>query len=1803
MKKIKIVSSIGIGAIVTTAIAVPLLMMNNGDRVYITPGKKLVDDKIIESREYDTFKETFQDLKLGLTNINVIDMNDDGDNLVLTATGVLPRATVSTHASFIVQSVAAIQDNLNTIKAIFNVVKTTGEVTLLKLLESGSKESEAVIKAAITKNKELNTTAMEQPTARMIDRITSPNSPFLLSSTLIFAIKALGSETALQGLLNPNEIVSNLLDIDIFNELIKVLPEGTIGKNEMLLSDIEITKNDRTGVLEVLVTNANKSFTVSNFLVALSSEDISSRVTAFESYFDSLQVTTFNEGVTADNDKAIYDQIKTDGVYSINTSSNINEMNFLFNAEGDVGSLKDVADAGLVIYNNAIALANTTAKKANDQRHLNAEQLRVNSLSSNGANAKIADAEAQGNFDDNAQTKYGITLGSVTEGAFTYTYDATTTTITIIAVLIDGASDLTIPLATSIDLSPTPAQNTEIETAANLLAAKTTSRNAFTAYFNALTKTSLEGDAVEPSAAKAAYENIKTDGLNSIDNAMSINDLNSLFNAEGDVGSLRDGADAGLVTYNKAIALANKKANDQRHLDAEQLRVNNLVSNGATAKSADAVENGPFNSIAQSKYGITLGSVTEGAFTYTYDATTTTITITAVLNNGAGDLTIPQPESIDLSPTPAENTATAIAATKKANDQRHLNAEQTRINNLVSNGATAKSVDAVDSGAFDNDAQSKYGITLGNATEGAFTYTYDATGTTITITAVLNNGASDLTIPAATPTDLSPTPAQNTTTELLIAAQTESKAAFTNYFDNLSITILVGNSIPFAAQTTYENIKTNGLSSIDNALSIEDVEALFSTTNIGSLKTAADVGLETYNAAIAKANIDNDASLLTAARTASSEAFITYFDTLVTTSLEGDAIEPLAAKTTYENIKTNGLSSIDSATSIDEVNALFDGTTNIGSLKTNADTGLEIYNVAIANANRTASLLTVAKTKAKGFITTIVDGYATVDPANHDASLFGAIANAKTAADDAINDATDIAAVNILATSTTSGSEVAKVLEAINAYEVSTGTIAIALENAKTTAKGFITTIVDGYATADPANHDASLFGAIANAKTEANDAIDDATSIVAVSALATSTTSGSEVAKVLEAINAYEVSTGTIAIALENAKTTAKGFITTIVDGYATADPANHDASLFGAIANAKTEANDAIDDATDIAAVNLLATSTTSGSEVAKVLEAIRLYEASTGTIAIVEALENAKTTAKGFIATIVAKTPQNDNAYNVELFGAIASAQTAANDAIDNATSIAAVSALAASTTGGSEVLKVLEAIDAYETSTGIRADHTKWTTTWERASTGDSAKFITQTGNGYNAEFKDTNGEIYFGDDYTRVHKISNDGQFMSDGSYEWGKKLLGPTHSRDTHIRKIFNWDATHIAVVTQKGTLHILDKETGQSINDVNINVINKFLTTKNNSAFDIENPYWEIKNVSFANSKNGNTKLVLLLQGSTLPLLLNINQSDYSISEETIADNVTIDKISITSSGSYIVAYKVEVNGEQRINIVKQNTLNLATLTNTSNISTKLAEFVNSDEFKNQIQSGGKVHVDEVNFLAKGDIVDLREVNGKIMALNSWGLAFTIGLDGNIENITSIVDSSTWGTLADFFNNYQVHNGDPLFSQYGASYFSWSVNTLDNKLSTLYSIWREYFNGRSGLPMSILGSILFDDANKLYISSQVVGFRSTWAGAWEFLCEIVETDISTLLNGSNPKMINKVMSVALSSEDTKQVDSIRFMDSINGFYVVGGSTGKVALLDSNFEQIAYGIKVYSYDAEIILRESRLFDDGQVVPK
>ena len=143
----------------------------------------------------------------------------------------------------------------------------------------------------------------------------------------------------------------------------------------------------------------------------------------------------------------------------------------------------------------------------------------------------------------------------------------------------------------------------------------------------------------------------------------------------------------------------------QTALDVEQRRMNALSSSAATATLANAkMPAGTiFDSDAQIKYGIPIGTAASGqTFKYTYASTATGIIITVVIAGNVDLTSTDSPVSTLLSPSPATNTATLGKVA--------LNIEQTRINGLLSASATATTVVGDESGDFDQAAQTKYGI-------------------------------------------------------------------------------------------------------------------------------------------------------------------------------------------------------------------------------------------------------------------------------------------------------------------------------------------------------------------------------------------------------------------------------------------------------------------------------------------------------------------------------------------------------------------------------------------------------------------------------------------------------------------------------------------------------------------------------------------------------------------------------------------------------------------------------------------------------------------------------------------------------------------------------------------------------------------------------------------------------------------------------------------------------------------------------------------------------------------------------------
>ncbi|MCK5867520.1 MAG: hypothetical protein KAG14_03905, partial [Mycoplasmataceae bacterium] len=271
-------------------------------------------------------------------------------------------------------------------------------------------------------------------------------------------------------------------------------------------------------------------------------------------------------------------------------------------------------------------------------------------------------------------------------------------------------------------------QVTLVTTAANVLSAARTqlaAKNTLQTTNLGLLQTALTGGHVAPSESKETATVI----------AASINDADSLgtilgININKQVGSTykvsATATTTGVITVQvimtttgattpESVAktlivthISDKLLAEQVALNDEQDRINLLSSSGSMATSINTPANvgSIFNSAAQAKYGISLEGAAVGySFTYTYVATISGVTITVGLSSVS--LTpVSSAILIGLNPTPAANTK--ANADKEAQDI--LDAEQTRVNQLLSTSATATTFGDAESGDLDLAAQAKYGI-------------------------------------------------------------------------------------------------------------------------------------------------------------------------------------------------------------------------------------------------------------------------------------------------------------------------------------------------------------------------------------------------------------------------------------------------------------------------------------------------------------------------------------------------------------------------------------------------------------------------------------------------------------------------------------------------------------------------------------------------------------------------------------------------------------------------------------------------------------------------------------------------------------------------------------------------------------------------------------------------------------------------------------------------------------------------------------------------------------------------------------
>ncbi|MBR2974388.1 MAG: InlB B-repeat-containing protein [Clostridia bacterium] len=257
-----------------------------------------------------------------------------------------------------------------------------------------------------------------------------------------------------------------------------------------------------------------------------------------------------------------------------------------------------------------------------------------------------------------------------------------------------------------------------------------------------------------------------------------------------------------------------------------------------------------------------------------------------------------------------------------------------------------------------------------------------------------------------------------------------------------------------------------------------------------------------------------------------------------------------AQKTELATAVANGKTAIDNATDLAGVEtALANAKTVVDAIKTDAELTAEEAAQALANAKTTAKAALESYKDASNYrdaqktelATAIANGKTAIDNATDLAGVETALANAKTVIDEIKTDA-----------------------------ELTAEEAAQALANAKTTAKAALESYKDASNYRDAQKTE--IATAIANGKT----AIDNATDLAGVETALANAKTAVDAIKTDAELTAEET-----ALALANAKTTAKATLDTYVD--ASAYRPAQQTELATAIANGKT----AIDNATDVAGV----------------------------------------------------------------------------------------------------------------------------------------------------------------------------------------------------------------------------------------------------------------------------------------------------------------------------------------------------------------------------------------------------------------------------------------------------------------------------------------------------------------------------------------------------------------------------------------------------------------------------------------
>lgn len=504
----------------------------------------------------------------------------------------------------------------------------------------------------------------------------------------------------------------------------------------------------------------------------------------------------------------------------------------------------------------------------------------------------------------------------------------------------------------------------------------------------------------------------------------------------------------------------------------------------------------------------------------------------------------------------------------------------------------------------------------------------------------------------------------------------------------------------------------------------------------------------------------------------------------------------------------------------------------------------------------------------------------------------------------------------------------------------------------------------------------------------------------------------------------------------------------------------------------------------------------------------------------------------------------------------------------------------------------------------TSFKSMADESKWTASYKQTE-GENVHWRQSTGNGYTTSYEDNDGQLFIGDDQSRIHTIKS-GRLETSGTAKWGIPLL-PEHD-GVKILSISEYDKQNVLAITSSGSSHLIDKNTGEQVNSFEGTKLQEFLknyfeTIGKPQGVTVDSPKHLLSKISLVKKVGDKTLVIGEVGGHQNQNLLNedggigfacmispngdikaLPMQSGIVLEGFVQVDETHYKAIARSHGNYDSDRKIQMTN---VEIEASGTISVTAVDWSKDVVHGIVSQLDG-AFKTEL---GKVTGDENSsdaprIMARGEIVFSQKIENKYLFINSMGVAFVLDSDGALIKTASTISVESWKHLIE---SAKMLNGKPGFNIQG--YHVGDILSLINNLD------RDRLVDDS--------TFIFDKNTNSLTMSYVSEVPFAWWGFAKRVRQVETIDLSKLLDASlTSGCVDVVSKVQLSTEDDKKLEGISFMKRIGNSYIVGGGNNNIGVMDSNFMQVPFGQKIYSYDGENQVSIDVLYNDGDLsIPK